>query len=107
MVGALRIGGIRNGWVVGRGAFIDSMLDAIDSFYLEVIQNLKPWMPAPPKLRSTENSIEMEPVPPALSSTAISSQDGPEPAEGARPVEANDAEEVFAQHEAPASQVAS
>lgn len=35
----------------GRGSFIDSVLDAIDSFYVQVIQNLEPWLPAPPKLR--------------------------------------------------------
>jgi hypothetical protein len=61
----------------GRGSFIDSVLAAIDIFYEQVIQNLKPWMPAPPKLRSTEEVVEAEPVPSALISTAISSQDGP------------------------------
>lgn len=58
----------------GRGAFIDSVLDAVDDFYGQVIQNLKPWMPAPPRLRSAE---DVEPVPPALVSTALSSQDDP------------------------------
>jgi len=71
----------------GRGSFIDSVLDAIDSFYEGVIQNLKPWMPAPPKLRSADEVVESEPVSKALVSTAISSQDGPQvaadPAPGA------------------------
>ena len=62
----------------GRGSFIDSVLDAIDSFYEEVIQNLKPWMPAPPKLRTADEVVEAEPVAKALVSTAISSQDGPQ-----------------------------
>jgi hypothetical protein len=62
----------------GRGSFVDSVLAAIDSFYEQVIQNLKPWMPAPPKLRSVEEVVEVEPVSPALVSTAISSQDGPQ-----------------------------
>jgi hypothetical protein len=62
----------------GRGSFIDSVLDAIDGFYEQVIQNLKPWMPAPPKLRAPEEAVEVEPVRPALVSTAISSQDGPQ-----------------------------
>jgi hypothetical protein len=62
----------------GRGSFIDSTLGAIDEFYEQVIQNLKPWMPAPPKLRSPEEVVEPEPVPASLVSTAISSQDGPE-----------------------------
>jgi hypothetical protein len=59
----------------GRGSFIDSVLDAVDAFYGEVLQYLKAWSAAPPKLRE-------EPEPPtrpvALSSTALSSQDGTE-----------------------------
>ncbi|GIE95824.1 stress response protein [Paractinoplanes rishiriensis] len=62
----------------GRGSFIDSVLAAIDGFYEDVIQNLKPWMPAPPKLRSPDAVVEPEPVATSLVSTAISSQDGPE-----------------------------
>jgi hypothetical protein len=62
----------------GRGSFIDSVLDAIDGFYEQVIQNLKPWMPAPPRLRSPDAVVEPEPVAQALVSTAISSQDGVE-----------------------------
>ncbi|MBM2623208.1 stress response protein [Actinoplanes sp. LDG1-06] len=61
----------------GRGAFIDSVLTAVDDFYEQVLQNLKPWMQAPPRLRSPEEVVA-EPVPPSLISTAISSQDGPE-----------------------------
>jgi hypothetical protein len=62
----------------GRGAFIDSVLGAIDDFYEQVIQNLKPWMPAPPKMRSAEEAVLAQPVSPSLVSTAISSQDGPQ-----------------------------
>jgi hypothetical protein len=62
----------------GRGAFIDSVLSAIDDFYKQVIQNLKPWMPAPPRLRSVEEVEPVQPVAPSLVSTALSSQDGPE-----------------------------
>jgi hypothetical protein len=62
----------------GRGAFIDSVLGAIDDFYEQVIQNLKPWMPAPPKMRSADEAVVAQPVPQALVSTAISSQDGPQ-----------------------------
>lgn len=62
----------------GRGAFIDSVLGAIDDFYEQVIQNLKPWMPAPPKMRSTEEAVLAQPVSQSLVSTAISSQDGPQ-----------------------------
>lgn len=63
----------------GRGCFIDSLLTAIDDFYEQVIQNLKPWMPAPPRLRSPDEPQPVEPVAASLVSTAISSQDGPDP----------------------------
>ena len=64
----------------GRGAFIDSVLDAIDAFYAEVLGDLKAWSAAPPKLRQ-ESPAETEGVeptrPPSLASTDFSSQDGP------------------------------
>jgi hypothetical protein len=71
----------------GRGAFVDSLIDGVDAFYEQVIQNLKPWMPAPPRLRSDEDIQPIEPVAPSLISTAISSQDGIEapPVPGAVP----------------------
>ena len=61
----------------GRGSFIDSVLEAIDSFYAEVLQHLKAWSAAPPKLRPEADAIATEPdnVPVALVSTALSSQD--------------------------------
>lgn len=59
----------------GRGAFIDSVLDLVDSFYGDVVQHLKAWSPAAPKLREPASAPEDKP---ALSSTALSSQDGPE-----------------------------
>ncbi|MEU3455807.1 stress response protein [Micromonospora sp. NPDC006766] len=62
----------------GRGAFIDSVLDAVDDFYEQIIQHLKPWMPTPPRLRSPEEVQPAEPVPASLISTAISSQDSPD-----------------------------
>lgn len=61
----------------GRGAFIDSVLELVDTFYGDVVQYLKAWSAAPPKMRE----VEPEPSKPqALSSTALSSQDGAEPA---------------------------
>jgi hypothetical protein len=58
----------------GRGSFIDSVADAVDTFYGEVLQSLKAWSATPPKLRE-----EPEPIrPTVLSSTALSSQDGTE-----------------------------
>jgi hypothetical protein len=47
-------------------------------FYEQVIQNLKPWMPAPPRLRSPDEPQPVEPVAVGLPSSAISSQDGPD-----------------------------
>lgn len=59
----------------GRGSFIDSVLDGVDDFYGDVVQHLKAWSAAAPKLR------DVEPMPadvaPQLVSTALSSQDGP------------------------------
>lgn len=53
----------------GAGTYIDSVVDAVDVFYAEVVQDLKEWRPRPPRLRET--------VPPEdpLSSVAPSSQD--------------------------------
>lgn len=59
----------------GRGSFIDSALEAVDSFYGDVVQSIKAWSAAPPKLREVP---EQQPVPVVLTSTALSSQDGPE-----------------------------
>jgi hypothetical protein len=60
----------------GRGpsSFIDSLLDAVDSFYREVVQNIKAWTSTPPRFRPTPEP----PQPEALASTALSSQDGPQ-----------------------------
>jgi hypothetical protein len=61
----------------GRGAFIDSVLDAVDAFYADVIQNLKAWSAAPPRLRAEPVTAEPT-IAAALSSTALSSQDEPD-----------------------------
>jgi hypothetical protein len=62
----------------GRGAFIDSMLGAIDSFYGEVLGDLKAWSATPPKMRQVSpTELAGEPTQPAsLASTDFSSQDG-------------------------------
>lgn len=58
----------------GRGGFIDSVLDAVDGFYSDVLQHLKAWSATPPKMREP---AEVPPVIPAsLAATAHSSQDG-------------------------------
>lgn len=44
----------------GRGAFIDSVLSAIDGFYEEVVQTLRPWTPKAPQLpRSGRSAAEV------------------------------------------------
>jgi hypothetical protein len=62
----------------GRGTFIDSVLDSIDDFYAGVMQHLKAWSAAPPRLRQVEaEQVEDERrEAPELVSTALSSQDG-------------------------------
>lgn len=63
----------------GRGSFIDSVLDAVDVFYGEVVQRLKAWSATPPRLRpGLERDEQGSGVPTALVSTALSSQDGAE-----------------------------
>ncbi|MEZ0447052.1 hypothetical protein [Cellulomonas sp. ICMP 17802] len=63
----------------GRGAFIDSVLAAVDAFYLEVVQQLKAWSATPPRLRpEPTQDVDEQDVAPALVSTALSSQDGAE-----------------------------
>ncbi len=61
----------------GRGAFIDSVLELVEAFYGDVLQHVKAWAAAPPRLREPIAPIPTRPA--ALVSTAHSSQDGPEP----------------------------
>jgi len=73
----------------GRGAFIDSVINSVNTFYADVLESLRPWAAAPPKLRAahpTPPDID-EAVPSMLSSTDYSSQDDVEDT----PIEVNDA----------------
>lgn len=60
----------------GRSSFIDSVIDLVDRFYGEVVQNLKAWSAAPPKMRENVPQPEASP----LESASLSSQDGPQEA---------------------------
>ncbi len=40
----------------GRGSFVGSVLTLVDSFYIDVVQNLKPWSPPAPSVRSSSTS---------------------------------------------------
>ena len=73
----------------GRGAFIDSVLAAVDVFYAEVLGDLKAWSAAPPRLRQAPSGAadDIEPTTPtSLASADYSSQDGPTPDEVAQPL---------------------
>jgi len=52
----------------GRGAFIDSVIDAVTLYYRDVLQNLTAWRARPPKLRAAEGPVESElaEIPPAI-----------------------------------------
>ncbi|GCD88440.1 hypothetical protein [Nocardioides sp. LS1] len=62
----------------GRGAFIDSVLTLVDTFYAEVLGALRPWSAAPPKLRAAHPGPPEvdDSVAERLHSTDYSSQDG-------------------------------
>lgn len=65
----------------GRGSFIDSVLAGVNDYYSEVLEGLKAWSAAPPKLRPEAPSVSqgVEPTQPkSLASNDISSQDGPD-----------------------------
>jgi hypothetical protein len=40
----------------GHGSFVNSVLTAVDAFYAEVVQHIKPWAPAPPKVKDDEGT---------------------------------------------------
>ncbi len=65
----------------GRGSFIDSVVDVVDQFYTDVVQHLKAWSAAPPRMREAEIVSDQ---PAALASGSLSSQDGSEPAHHGR-----------------------
>ncbi len=58
----------------GRGSFVDSVLTAVDRFYTEVVQHIKPWSPAPPKIRDTETPAHDGPI--AGDDISLDAQDG-------------------------------
>lgn len=68
----------------GRGSFIDSVLNAVDAFYADVLGSLRAWSATPPKLRPphVEPPQLDETVDRDLASADFSSQDGTEPASG-------------------------
>jgi hypothetical protein len=60
----------------GKGSFVASVLDLIDAFYAEVMQQLKPWSAVPPRIRQPEaDLIDNVGASDDLQSTALSTQD--------------------------------
>ena len=47
----------------GHGSFVNSVLTAVENFYTDVVQHIKPWNPAPPKVREGELPLSDEPIP--------------------------------------------
>jgi len=47
----------------GHSSFVNSVLTAVENFYTDVVQNIKPWSEAPPKVREGEPPLTDEPVP--------------------------------------------
>lgn len=42
----------------GRGSFVNSVLEAIDKFYMDVVQRIKPWTASPPAAKSSPAEAE-------------------------------------------------
>src|SRR5580704_723311 len=47
----------------GHGSFVNSVIAAVENFYTDVVQHIKPWNPAPPKVREGEPPLSDEPIP--------------------------------------------
>lgn len=58
----------------GKGSFIASVVTAVDRFYEDVVQVIKPWVALAPPMRTSPASTDTAE---SLTSTALSSQDGP------------------------------
>lgn len=79
----------------GRGSFIDSVVDAVDTFYEDIVQRLRSWSAPAPRLRDEPEPSDAS-VAPALVSAALSSQDDPEPATS--PASSSGADALAADH---------
>jgi len=47
----------------GHGSFINSLLAAVETFYTDVVQHIRPWNAGPPKVKEGEPPLSDEPVP--------------------------------------------
>ena len=80
----------------GRGSFIDSVEHAIDTFYGDIVQDLRAWTATPPRLRETPAQPDERP---SLTSTALSSQDGADSDTGPAPSTESDDEPMVTELE--------
>jgi hypothetical protein len=53
----------------GKGSFVSSVVSTIDRFYAEVVQHLKPWTQAPPKVKDDEPSLAEQIAPVEIAAT--------------------------------------
>jgi hypothetical protein len=63
----------------GKNSFVDSVLDALDAFYADVVQYLREWQPPAPKLKRSDAIAVAEPTKPqskASNHTAIKAPPG-------------------------------
>lgn len=44
----------------GRGSFVGSFLEAVDAFYTDVVQHLKPWSPPAPAVKASKESDDRD-----------------------------------------------
>ena len=51
---------------IGRNSFIQSVLDAVDHFYRDVVQNLRNWQPSAPKLDGAKKDDTQKPDQPPV-----------------------------------------
>ena len=51
---------------IGRNSFIQSVLDAVDHFYRDVVQNLRNWQPSAPKLDGAKKDDTQQPDQPSV-----------------------------------------
>ena len=47
---------------IGRNSFIQSVLDAVDHLYRNVVQNLRNWQPSAPKLNEAKKDVNQKPI---------------------------------------------
>lgn len=84
----------------GRGGAIDSVIEAVDTFYADVLGRLRAWTAAPPKIRPDAAADAEVGIDAELISASLSSQDGAQPAtpEAPDPPAPESSGASFAQH---------